>query len=461
MGIELLISELNTKIVAPFMVLALLIAGIILSFKTGFIQFRKFFFMLKYTFSGMFKKSDSKKEGISPFAAMTTALSGTIGTGNIAGVATAVAIGGAGAIFWIWVSAFLGMATKYSEIVLSMKYRKKEKNKGCMGGPMYYIERAMGGKKLASCFAVFCLLSSFGIGNMTQSNTAASAVRSFFSISEEQLKFGVIVVLIIIGFVIIGGISRISKITSALVPAMAVFYIGGCVLIIFMDRANLLMAIKTIFISAFDMKAAVGGVLGIGMIKAIKIGFTRGIFTNEAGIGSAPIAHSAAQNEVPALQGMWGIFEVFFDTIVMCTLTGLVIVLSGLYKSGNSQNLALKCFELYLGDFAAILIAVSIVFFAVSTIISWSYYGESCVKYLCNAPGAVLLYKLVYIAAVYVGAFVTADLVWGIADLFNGMMMVPNLIGVLLLCNEVKQETKRLPYSVKKEKRKPESHKIN
>ncbi len=452
---EAFIDRLNSLVISPIMVWVVILVGLLLTIKTGFIQFRRLGFTLRYTFSQMFAKADKNAKGITPFQAVATALSGTIGTGNIAGVATAVAIGGAGSIFWMWVSAFLGMATKYAEIVLSMKYRKKSNDGSYSGGPMYYIEEAMGGKKLARLFALLCLFASFGIGNMTQSNTAATAIKTFLPISDKQLKLAVIAVAIIIGFVIIGGIKRIAKITSALVPAMALFYIGGCVLIICMDFSNVGNVFKTILISAFNMKSAVGGVVGFGIIKAIKVGFARGVFTNEAGLGSAPIAHAAAENKMPAMQGLWGIFEVFFDTIVMCTLTGVVIILSGLYvdPSLNASALTLMAFQSYLGNFAAVIIAISTVFFAVATIISWSYYGETCVNYLFGSKFAVNIYKVFYIFAIYFGAITTANLVWGLSDLFNGLMMIPNLIGVMLLMNVVKSETNLLSRNIEKNKK--------
>lgn len=452
---EAFLDKLNSLIISPVMVWVVVLVGIVLTIKTGFIQFRRLGFTLKYTFSQMFKKSDKNAKTITPFQAVATALSGTLGTGNIAGVATAVAIGGPGAIFWMWVSSFLGMATKYSEIVLSMKYRKKQKDGSYLGGPMYYIEKAMGNKKLASIFAALCLLSSFGIGNMTQSNTAAIAIKTYLPISDFYLRLSVIIVAVIIGFVIIGGIKRIAKITSSLIPAMALFYIGSCILIICMDYKNVGNAFKIIIQSAFNLKSAAGGVLGYGMITALKIGFARGVFTNEAGLGSAPIAHAAAENKLPALQGLWGIFEVFFDTIVMCTLTGVVIVLSGLYQNTalNSSALTLKAFSLYIGDFSATLIAISTVFFAVATIISWSYYGETCIKYLFNSKFAVMVYKIIYIFAIYLGAVTTANIVWGVSDLLNTLMMIPNLIGVILLVKVVKTETNVLNNEIKNNKK--------
>ncbi|WMJ23622.1 sodium:alanine symporter family protein [Paludicola sp. MB14-C6] len=434
------LDSINQVLSGPIMVIGVILVGIILSFKTGFIQATKLGYTLKHTLGSMFQKKKKDQRGITPFQAVTTALSGTIGTGNIVGVATAVSLGGAGAIFWMWVSAFFGMATKYSEIVLAIKYREKGENQTYLGGPMYYLNQAMHSKLLGNIFALLCLASSFGIGNMVQSNAIADSISSVSNINTKPI---IIVIAILIGFVIIGGIKRIAKTTEALIPAMALFYLVGCFIIIGMNISSLGDAFLEIIKSAFQLKPAVGGVAGFTMARAIRIGFARGVFTNEAGLGSAPIAHAAADAKSPAEQGLLGIFEVFFDTIIMCTLTGLVIVLSGLHLDGKLDGAALTlgAFEKYLGNFAAIFIAISTVFFAVSSIIGWSYYGETCVNYLFHSKKLVLLYKIAFIIAIYIGAVTSIDFVWGLSDLLNSLMMVPNLIGVLVLSNIVKKET--------------------
>ena len=437
------ITALNSFFSGPVMVWGVAAVGLILTCKTRFVQFTKLGYTLRYVFSGMFRRPGGKQKGITPFQAVTTALSGTLGTGNIAGVAAAVSIGGAGAIFWMWVSACFGMATKYSEIVLAMKYRRRRADGSFAGGPMYYLERATGGRKLAVVFAAVCLCSSFFMGNMVQSNTAAMAIGAISGWGPGAMRPLFAGVAVLVGFVIIGGIRRIARVTEALVPAMALFYIGGCLVVIGMNPAGLLAAFGEIFASAFSVKSAAGGIVGYGMAQVIRVGFTRGVFTNEAGLGSAPIAHAAAENPSPAKQGLWGVFEVFFDTIVMCTLTGLVIVISGVHRGGSSDGaaLTLQAFDRYLGGFAVLLIGISTAFFAIATIIGWSYYGESCVKYLFRSKTAVFVYKSCYVIAVYLGAVTAIDVVWGLADLFNSLMMIPNLIGVVLLADTVKQET--------------------
>lgn len=439
-----MLNRLYSLFIEPVMLWGVLAVGLLLTVRTNFIQFRHLIHALRYTFARMFERPREGQRGITPFQAVTTALSGTLGTGNIAGVAAAVSIGGAGALFWMWIGAFLGMATKYSEITLAMRFRKKGAS-GWLGGPMYYIEQTWGGKKLASAFAIFCLLSSFFIGNMVQSNTAAAAVRTISAQSMTVIGLLFAGIALLIGLVILGGIKRIARTTELLVPAMALFYIGSCLVVLFRNLTALPDVFCRIVSEAFSLKSAAGGISGSLLMRGMKAGFTRGIFTNEAGLGSAPIAHAAAENNLPARQGLWGIFEVFLDTIVMCTLTGLVVILSGGYQSGSSDGAAitLAAFEEYLGSFSALLIGISTVFFAMASIIGWCYYGEVCVRYLFRSKHALLIYKLCYVAAVYIGAVSSIDLIWGLTDICNALMMLPNLLTVALLSGIVREETRR------------------
>jgi AGCS family alanine or glycine:cation symporter len=446
------LDKINAFLSGPIMVLGVVVVGIVLSFQTGFIQATKLWYTLKQTVRSMFQKKAENQSGITPFQAVTTALSGTIGTGNIVGVATAVSLGGAGSIFWMWISAFFGMATKYSEIVLAIKYRQKGKDNTYLGGPMYYLNQAFRKKRMGKLFAFLCLASSFGIGNMVQANAITDSIATVFDIN---IKPFIIAVAVLVGFVIIGGIKRIAKTTEMLIPAMALFYLVGCIVILCMNITRLDDAFGEILKGAFRLKPAVGGVTGYTMAQAIRIGFARGVFTNEAGLGSAPIAHAAAEVKSPAEQGLLGVFEVFFDTIVMCTLTGLVIVLSGLHIDGNLSGAALTlgAFEKYLGNFASVFIAISTVFFAISAIIGWSYYGETCVNYLFHSQKVVFFYKLFYVFVIYLGGVTTIQFVWGVSDLLNSLMMIPNLIGILLLTKVVKQETVLFDMRLKKAKR--------
>lgn len=432
---------INSFFTGPVMVSLLIIIGMYLTVKSDFIQFKRFFYAMMHTLGSIFKKSDDK--GVSPFQAVTTALSGTIGTGNIAGVATAVAVGGAGAIFWMWVSAFFGMAIKYAEIVLAMKYRRKDET-GYHGGPMYYIKEAAKGEFLSKLFSVFCIFSSCCIGNMIQSNTAIEAIKSSFDLSHASCKVIALVITITIALVIFGGIKRIARVTELLIPFMALFYLGGCFAVIGMNLNKVVPAFAEIFTSAFSAKSVSGGVLGVIFSKSAKIGISRGIFTNEAGLGSAPIAHAASSNNEPVSQGLWGIFEVFFDTIFMCTLTGLVIIISGLLKTTNldGAELTLMAFSKYLGSFSTYLLAISTALFAVASIIGWSYYGEQCVSYMFKKKAAKNVYKLFFIFFIYLGTTANASLLWELSDIFNGFMMIPNLTALILLSNVVSEETK-------------------
>lgn len=438
---EQILDKVNSVLTGNIMIWGVLLVGVILSIKTGFVQITKLAYTIKSVISEMIskKKSDS---GITPFQAVATALSGTLGTGNIVGVAAAITIGGSGAIFWMWISAFFGMATKYSEILLSIKYRTRDEAGRYVGGPMYYLNYAVKNKSLSIIFAFLCLLSSFGIGNMVQANAISDAIRS---IAPNGYDFRPIIILIavLIAVVIIGGIKRIASVTEAFTPIMAVFYLLGCFIVIGRNIHLVPAVFSEIISDALNIKGAVGGVCGFTVAQAMKTGFSRGIFTNEAGLGSAPIAHAAAEAKSPADQGLLGIFEVFFDTIFMCTLTGTVIILSGFHNTTSLDGavLTFAAFQKYLGEYAGIFLAASTILFAVASIIGWSYYGQTCVKYLFKSKTAIIIYKLLYIIAIYVGSTITLRMVWGIADLFNGLMMIPNLIGVVLLADVVKEET--------------------
>lgn len=440
--VEKINGALNGFVWGPVMIVVLVGIGIYFTVKTRFLQLTKFGLMLKTTVGSAFSKKDKAraKGTITPFQAMTTALAGTIGTGNIAGVATAIVSGGPGAVFWMWVSSFFGMITKYAEVALAIRYREKKENGEYVGGPMYYIQKGLHMKWLAVVFAVFCVLASFGIGNMTQSNSIAEALYSSFGV--EKWLSGV-VACIIVGLVIIGGITRIAKVTEKFVPVMGIFYVIGAVAVLCINADAVPAAFKLIFTEAFNMQAVGGGIFGYVMMNAIRFGFSRGVFSNEAGLGSAPIAHAAATTDSPVKQGLWGIFEVFFDTIVMCTLTTLVILTSGLWTTGlDGAALTAASFGSTMGSFAQYFISISTVFFAISTIISWSYYGERCIEYLFKRPTCILLYRMCFIFSIVVGATTNLTLVWSIADTLNGFMAIPNLIALIGLSGVVVKMTR-------------------
>lgn len=436
----------------PVMLLLLVGTGVYLTMLTRGIQVRKFGYILKNTIGMLFVKKDREHGGnLSPFEAVTTALAGTVGTGNIAGVTGALFAGGPGAIFWMWVSAFFGMCTKYAEIALAVKYRVTDENGVNKGGPMYYIENGMGKKFkwLALVFAFLGGLASFGIGNIAQSNEIAGTMGSVFGFSP--LVTGLLLALLV-GVIIIGGIKRIGQVTSYLVPFMAVFYIAAGITVIVLRIAEIPAVLMAIVKGAFSFEAVGGGVFGYAIMVAMRQGVARGVFSNEAGLGSAPIAHAASSAKEPCEQAMWGVFEVFVDTVVICTLTGFAVILSGVLGADGGVSsfasngvAAASAFNAILpGTIGGVIIQISLMFFALSTIIGWSYYGESCFGYLSgNNVHVMNIYKLCYVLMCIVGASGSGTLMWDIADTLNGLMAIPNLIALLALSGVVAAETKR------------------
>lgn len=435
-----MIETIGGFFTGPVLVGLVAFVGIVLTIKTRFVQFRKLFSAI----AGFFKSDSRKKDGISPFAAAATALSGTLGTGNIAGVGSAIAIGGAGALFWMWMSAFLSMATKYSEIALSVKYRRIGTDGQSYGGPMYYIKKATGSSFMAKLFAVLCCISAFFIGNMVQANTAASALRSMGSIPDAAVVIIMFVFTVTAGFIIFGGIKRISNIAKLLIPLLSLFYIVSCLIIIFKNSGLIGDAFLLIVKSAFKPQSMIGGAGGYFVMTAVKIGFSRGIFTNEAGLGSAPIVYASAKSDSPAKSGLFGVFEVFLDTIVICTLTGLVVIiylLNGGAMLSDGSALTLAAFHSEIGSFAGIVIGISTMLFAFAAIIAWGGYGQSTLKYITKSHITMSVYKLLFTLCIFIGIFITSAKVWGLADILNSFMMLPNLLAILLLSNEVKQIT--------------------
>lgn len=442
----------NDFIWGPVMLVLLIGAGIFLTFRNNWIQVRHFGYILKNTIGSLFRKRDTKTkdQNLSPFQAVTTALAGTVGTGNIAGVTGAIFIGGPGAVFWMWVSAFFGMCTKYSEIALAVKFRTVDADGTYRGGPMYYIEKGMGKKWkwLACAFALLAGLATFGIGNIAQSSEIAGAMSGLFGI--DPLITGILLSAVV-GIVIIGGAHRIGTITSYLVPFMSLFYILAGITVIALRITDVPAVFLSIFKSAFSFEAVGGGVFGYAIAVAMRQGFSRGVFSNEAGLGSAPIAHASASTKEPAEQAMWGVFEVFIDTIIICTITAMTILLSGVelgetalagYASKGAA--AVAAFNSILpGSLGGTIIEVSLIFFAFSTIISWCYYGERCWFYLTNGSHTVTtIYKILFILFCFVGAVGSGSLMWDIADTMNGMMAIPNLIALFSLSGVVAGITK-------------------
>ena len=434
--------------------------GLIMSLRTGFFQFGHFGYWMKNTIGAIFTNknitahTEKEDKAISQFQSLCTALAATIGTGNIVGVATAIISGGPGSIFWMWVMAILGMMTNYSENVLGIFYRRKNAAGEWSGGAMYYLSDGLGSKKgckklgrvLAVLFACFCVLASFGIGNMSQINSIAGNMNAAFQV--PNLVTGILL-MVLSALVILGGLKRVAAVTEKVVPVMALFYIVGALTVVLTHVTSIPAAFVSIFKSAFAMKAAGGGVLGYGVSRAITWGFKRGAFSNEAGLGSSVMVHSSSNVKEPVQQGMWGIFEVFADTIVVCTLTALVILTSGFVdlETGHMltdvQGSALvgQAFSTVFGAFGPKFIAVAILLFAYSTVLGWSHYGTKAFEYLFGTR-ASRGYQLVFVVMVVVGATMKLDLAWDLSDTFNGLMMVPNLIGVLSLSGTVAKITK-------------------
>lgn len=446
----------------------ILLSGLFLTVRLKGVQFRK----LPHAFKKMFANEKSGQHGeVSSFAALCTALSATIGTGNIVGVATAVVAGGPGALFWMWLAALVGMATKYSECLLSVKYRQVTEDGHIIGGPFYYIEKGMGSKFkwLAKIFAVFGVcVGLMGIGTFTQVNGIASAVNNFFdadnswtvSIFGIDYSWTVVIAAIVVAFfvalVIIGGIKRISSVAQVIVPFMAITYVILAVLIIGFNITKVPGAFATIVKSAFGVRAAAGGALG-AMMVAMQNGIARGIFSNEAGLGSAPIAAAAAHTDEPAKQGLISMLGTFIDTIIICTMTGLAIVITGAWDTGlQGVAVTTKAFQIGLpfpGEVASFLLMICLIFFAFTTILGWDYYSEKCLEYLTGGRmGIVKAYRWVYIACVFFGPFMTISAVWTIADIFNGLMAIPNLIALLALNGVVVMETKKYLDKINKKK---------
>jgi AGCS family alanine or glycine:cation symporter len=436
-----LINDSVQRIVwGPHLLILILGTGMYYSLRTDFLQIRKLPYILCSIVSSVLKKNKLNGKGtITQFQALTTALASTIGTGNIVGVATAIAVGGPGAVFWIWVSAFLGMMTKYSEILLSLKFRRRNAEGNVVGGPMYYISEGLGLKFLGVLFSFFGLLASFGIGNIAQINSIAVSFQNSFNIKP---LFTGIVIAISISFIIVGGVSRISRTTEKLVPYMVIFYVVITSAVLLDNIGNIPYSFKMILSHAFTDTAAAGGFAGSTLMMTVRMGVARGIFANEAGLGSSPIAHAAADAREPAEQAVWGIAEVFIDTILICTCTALCIISTGAWNSGlYGVDLTICAFSSTMPVFAPYAISISIFFFAFSTLVSWSYYGERCIEFLAGSSRLNTFYKLVYSAVIVAGSVTDLSLVWQISDTLNGLMAFPNLIGVLALSGTVIKAT--------------------
>jgi AGCS family alanine or glycine:cation symporter len=410
------------------MIVLLMGTGVLLTILTGFVQFTRLGTSLREVLGKVF--THGRGEGsVTPFQAVATALASTVGVGNIAGVATAISIGGPGALFWLWVSGVLGMCTKYGEIVVALHYRERDESGVMRGGAMYTLKK-LGLPWLGGIFALLTAVAAFGIGNMVQANSVAESLNASFGVPPITTA---VVVIVLTAVVILGGIKRIGEFTSVLVPFMAIVYLGGGFVILVTHADRLPDAMSLVFDGAFSGSAAAGGFAGSTMMLALRYGVARGLFSNEAGLGSAPMVHAAAQTDHPVRQGLYGIFEVFVDTILICTMTGLVILVTGTWSTGaTGAALSAKAFETGLpGTWGHIIVTVGIVLFAYSTVIGWSYYGETGIVYLLGAR-ATVPYRLLWLVGIYFGATGSLHVVWDVADTLNGLMALPNLVGLLL-----------------------------
>ena len=447
-----LIEEINSAVNnfiwgVPAMV-CIIGVGLYLSIRTRFIQIRKFKYAMKTTIGRIFKKRDASDGSITPFQAVCTALAATVGTGNIAGVAGAIAIGGPGAVFWMWISALLGMCTKFAEVTLAVHFRERNQERDLVGGPMYYIKNGLGKKWqfLAILFSLFGVLTVFGTGNATQVNTITTAIDSALlsynvctskTIPQINLILG-IVIAVLVALVLLGGVKRIGKVTEKLVPFMALFYIALAIGVVILNIGNLPTVFASIFEGAFNPRSVTGGVVG-SIFICMKRGVSRGIFSNEAGLGTGSIAHACADTQKPVKQGFFGIFEVFTDTIVICTLTALVILCSGVtinYGANAGAELTILGFTSTYGNWISIFSAIAMCCFAFSTILGWGLYGARCIEFLFS-PKVIKPFMVVYALVAIVGATMDLGLIWGIADTFNGLMSIPNLIALFLLSGTV------------------------
>ena len=484
--IESINGEINSVVWGAFGLLLLVGTGIIVTTMTKFFQVTHIGLWFKKTIGRLFKQDvikHSKEAGsISPFQALCTALAATVGTGNIAGVASAICIGGAGAVFWMWVAAFFGMMTNYAENVLGIYYRKKNENGEWSGGAMYYLANGLGkkkgmkhvGKVLAVLFCIFAMLASFGIGSMGQVNkivtnvaqafdvSALSSIEVFSGVSLYNIILGAIVMLLT-ALITLGGLKRIANVAEKIVPFMVVLFVCGSLIIIGVNYANILPALKAIFVNAFSPEAFVGGGIGAVVSKVITQGFKRGVFSNEAGLGSSVMVHSNSNIKEPVVQGMWGIFEVFADTMVVCTMTALVILTAGGLEGGVFNVVTGEIAAGYTdatlvgGAFNTVFpwfgiggkfVAIAMFLFAFTTVLGWSHYGSKAWEYLFGAKTTVV-FRIIHVCTVIFGAVLTSSLAWDISDTFNGLMMIPNLIGVLTLSPLVVKITKNYLRRVK------------
>jgi AGCS family alanine or glycine:cation symporter len=423
-------SALNGWVWGPVTMLLLMGTGLYLTILTRGVQFRWLGKALREVLGQAFTKTHAEGT-VTPFQAVATALASTVGVGNIAGVSTAITLGGPGALFWLIVSGLLGMGTKFAEVVLAITYREQDDTGTYRGGAMYILKNGLKAPRLGGLFALLAALAAFGIGNMVQANSVAESVKATFGIPATVSGIAIVV---LTGAVILGGLRRIADVTQVLVPFMCLSYLLGAAVILVTHADRLPVVVETVLSSAFTGHAALGGFAGAGVMQALRFGIARGLFSNEAGLGSAPMVHASARTDHPVRQGLYGIFEVFVDTILVCASTGLVVLVTGEWSNGlTGAALAAKAFETGLpGVWGDVVVTTGILAFAFSTLLGWSYYGETAIAYLLGTK-VILPYRLLWLVAAYLGATGSLHLVWDVADTLNGLMALPNLVGLVLL----------------------------
>ena len=458
-----ILGAIDDFVWGPVMLILLVGTGVFLTVRLNFLPWRNLGYALKSVLS---KEARTKKRGegdISPFSALMTALAATIGTGNIVGVATAMVLGGPGALVWMWISACFGLSSKFAECMLAIKYRVVNENGEMSGGPMYTMKHAFKNKKVGNTlgflFALFTVLASFGIGNLTQANSISTALKETFNI---PLWITGVVITILALFIIVGGIKNISKVSQVVVPTMAIFYVIAGIIVILFNIKNLPSGVATIFKMAFSTKAAAGGVGGtimVSMMQSLRWGVARGVFSNEAGLGSAAITAAAATTDHPVRQGYINMTGTFFDTIVVCTITGLAIASSGVLGAVDASGelvtgsaLTIMAFSTALGKFGGILVSIGIALFAFSTIIGWEYHGEKAFEYLVKKPKYCIIYRIIFSLVSYIGATTALKVVWSFSDIMNGLMAIPNLICLLALSGVLAKDVKEFQNIINAEK---------
>ena len=441
-----ILTEIRDQIWGIPLIVLLVGTGIFLTYRLKGLQIRGLFYSLYLAF--IKRKEDEQEKGdISHFQALMTALAATVGTGNIVGVAIAISTGGPGALFWMWITGIFGMATKYSEAVLAIKFREKDEFGTMSGGPMYYISKGLGWKWLGVMFAVFASIAAFGIGNMVQSNSIAEAANGWIGIPNWVTG---IILATFTAMVVLGGIKSIARVTQIIVPLMIIVYITGASIILIMKITAIPKIFVLIFESAFTPTAAFGGFLGATVMHTIRMGVSKGVFSNESGLGSAPIAAAAAKTPNPVKQALVSMTQTFIDTLVVCTMTGLVILSSGLWTSGHTgATLTSISFASFLpGGFGEFIVTISLIFFAYSTILGWCYYGEKSIEYLFSEK-AVKAYRIIFVIFVAVGTMLKLETVWRVSDIMNGLMAFPNLVGLIGLSSIIIYETNKYFYKRK------------